>query len=444
MSFPFAGLGTPEHLAELPDSADLVVIGGGVAGVCTALFAARKGLRVVLCEKGRIAAEQSGRNWGWIRQQARDPAELPIMVEARRLWHDLAADSGEDFGLQQVGVTYLTHSEKEMARYEAWMPHAAEHGLDTRLISRAEAAALIPDGSHIGGMTTPSDMKAEPWLAVPALARLAAREGVVIREACAVRAVETEAGRLAEVVTEHGSIRAPAALLCAGAWSRLFLARHGIRIPQLSVKASVAATEPVSNGPPGALTDETMAWRPRSDGGYQLAQAGFHELFIGPDAFASLRYFIREYLNDPANTRLHLSAPKGYPDGWGTPRKWAADAVSPFERMRVLNPAPNMAKLESVRRAFEAAFPGIGPVRLRTAWAGMIDVLPDVVPVLDETPLRGLWVATGLSGHGFGIGPGIGRVMADLIAGAMPGHDLARFRFSRFSDGTRLESGPAL
>ena len=78
------------------------------------------------------------------------------------------------------------------------------------------------------------------------------------------------------------------------------------------------------------------------------------------------------------------------------------------------------------------------------AWAGMIDVTPDQVPVLDETPLPGFYIATGLSGHGFGIGPGVGRVMADMILGRAPQHDLRRFRFSRFSDGSRVELGPSI
>ena len=75
----------------------------------------------------------------------------------------------------------------------------------------------------------------------------------------------------------------------------------------------------------------------------------------------------------------------------------------------------------------------------------MIDTMPDVVPVIDAcAALPGLWIGTGLSGHGFGIGPGVGRVLAALVAGDAPGHDLARFRLSRFSDGSPIRLGPAL
>jgi glycine/D-amino acid oxidase-like deaminating enzyme len=104
-----------------------------------------------------------------------------------------------------------------------------------------------------------------------------------------------------------------------------------------------------------------------------------------------------------------------------------------------------MGTLSDVQDAFAAAFPALGRPRLRAAWGGMIDTMPDVVPVVDRVAaIPGLVVATGLSGHGFGIGPGMGRVVADLVAGRPAGHDLSRFRLSRFSDGTRIAPGPSL
>ena len=79
MEFPISMAQPARFQSELPGACDVVVIGGGVIGVMTAWHLAERGLRVTLCEKGRIAGEQSGRNWGWIRQQGRDFAELPIM-----------------------------------------------------------------------------------------------------------------------------------------------------------------------------------------------------------------------------------------------------------------------------------------------------------------------------------------------------------------------------
>jgi glycine/D-amino acid oxidase-like deaminating enzyme len=112
--------------------------------------------------------------------------------------------------------------------------------------------------------------------------------------------------------------------------------------------------------------------------------------------------------------------------------------------MRILDPAPNMRALDQAAADFGAAFPQFGPVRFAKTWAGMIDMMPDVVPVIDRAPIAGLVIATGLSGHGFGIGPGFGRVVADLVSGNPIGHDITRFRLSRFTDGSVIAPGPSL
>lgn len=249
--FPLSPENPAEHVSNLPAEAGLVVIGGGVVGVATALFARRRGLSVVLVEKGRIAAEQSSRNWGWIRAQGRDPAELPVMLEARGLWRELAAQAGEDIGLAETGVLYLADSDADMARYADWLRIARARDLDTRLLSSAETAAMLPEAAKRwpGALWTASDMRAEPWLAVPALARLAAREGVVIRENCAARGLDIEAGRVAGVVTEAGRIRARSVVLAGGAWSSLFLRRHRVAIPQLSVRSTAVRAEAAPPSP---------------------------------------------------------------------------------------------------------------------------------------------------------------------------------------------------
>lgn len=435
------------HQGALPEAADLVVIGGGVAGVMCAWFAAKRGARVVLLEKGRIACEQSSRNWGWIRQQGRDPAELPMVIEANRIWRGLEAETGEDLGLRPTGTLYLVRRAADLARYEAWLPHAAEHGLDTRMLGRAELAAMLPGAARPwqGALWTPSDMRAEPWVAVPALARAAARAGVTLREGCVVRRLDMAAGAVAGVVTEAGRIRAPRVVLAGGAWSALFLRAHGVALPQLSVRATVAATEPLPEVFPGSAADDRLAFRRRVDGGYSLAPSSAHELFIGPDALRALPAFRQQLMAEPFGTSYRVAAPRGYPDGWATPRRWEGDEESPFERMRVLDPPPNRRRAAAAARAFAAAFPALGAVRLRRAWAGMIDTMPDLVPVIDRVAaLPGLVLLTGLSGHGFGIGPGVGRVAADLALDRDPGHDLHRFRLSRFSDGSRLAPGPHL
>ncbi len=445
--FPFSEADPIRFSNAVPKASEVVIIGGGIIGVSTAIFLAARNIQVTLLEKGRIAAEQSSRNWGWIRKQGRDADELPIVIEACRLWQQLAEESGEDIGLRQTGVTYLARSERDMAGFADFMKIAAAHGLDTRLVDGAQVSSVIEGMARrfAGAMTTPSDMRAEPWLAVPALARLAGRRGVTIIENCAVRTLDIAAGRIAGVWTERGKIETSNVLVAGGAWSSLFLKKHGVSIPQLSVRATVAATAPLPEFHAGAAVDDDIAFRRRQDGGYTLAPGGSNLLYIGPDAFRHAMKYLPALMAHPLGTRYLPAAPSGFPDGWSTRRDWAADTRSPFEHMRVLNPAPGRSELASILRGFKTLFPQFDNVHLKTTWAGMIDAMPDAVPVVDRVePIGGLFVATGMSGHGFGIGPGIGRVMSDLIQGNETGHDLHRFRLSRFSDGSSIRPGPAI
>lgn len=439
---------TPVRFAGPPPSAcDVVVLGGGVVGVMTAWHLAERGLKVVLCEKGRIAGEQSSRNWGWIRQQGRDLGELPIMVESLRIWKSLAQEFGEGLGFRQEGVMYLARTEAEMAGFEDWLTHARAHGLDTVMQTAGQVTDRLKGAAApwLGGLLTPSDARAEPWVAVPLLAQGAVARGAVIVENCAVRRLDIAAGRVAGVVTEQGRIGCDQVVVAGGAWSSLFLRCEGLNIPQLSVLASVAATEPMPEIFAGNAADDRFAFRRRQDGGYSLAPGASHDFFIGPDAFRNFGIYIPVLKKDFKSTVFRPKAPADFPDAWGTRRRWSADMPSPFEQMRVLNPRPNMQALSDVQDTFARAFPALGRPKLTSVWAGMIDTMPDVVPVIDRAPsIPGLVIATGMSGHGFGIGPAIGRVVADLVAGNDTGHDLTRFRFARFTDGTKIAPGPTL
>ncbi|HAT35598.1 MAG TPA: FAD-dependent oxidoreductase, partial [Rhodospirillaceae bacterium] len=193
----------------LPTEVDVAVIGGGVAGTATAYFLAERGERVLLCEKGRIAGEQSSRNWGWIRQQGRDYAELPIMMESNRIWQGLAERTGEkDLTFTQQGCLYLAENEADMAKYESWYDLAKQHQLDTELLTTADLEKRFPGiaGQYVGAMVTPSDGRGEPFVAIPALARAAQRAGVVVIEECAVRTLDVTDGKLTGIFTEKGRV----------------------------------------------------------------------------------------------------------------------------------------------------------------------------------------------------------------------------------------------
>ena len=186
---PPIDLNTKIQFADpMPDQVDVAIIGGGVAGIATAYFLTLLGEKVLVCEKGRIAGEQSSRNWGWIRQQGRDSAELPIMIESNRIWKSLAKDTGDrDLAFTQSGCLYLAKTQTEMARYEAWFDLAKTHQLDTKLLKAHEIKNQFPNisGDWVGAMTTPSDGRGEPFVAIPALAKAAQRAGSKIIEECA-------------------------------------------------------------------------------------------------------------------------------------------------------------------------------------------------------------------------------------------------------------------
>lgn len=447
MQFPISEANKPRFTSALPASCDVVVLGGGVIGVMTAWHLAEAGFKVVLCEKGRIAGEQSSRNWGWIRQQGRDLAELPIMVESLRIWKSLSQEFGAGLGFRQEGVMYLARTEAEMQGFEDWLVHAKAHGLDTVMQSAGQVRNTIQgaDAPWIGGLLTPSDARAEPWSAVPMLAEGAVARGATLIEDCAVRRLDIAGGQITGVYTEKGRIACDQVVVAGGAWSSLFLRAEGVKIPQLAVLASVAATEAMPEVYAGNVADDRFAFRRRLDGGYTIAPGASHDFFIGPDALRHMLSYIPVLKKDFTSTKFRPAAPKDYPDAWGTPRKWQADQVSPFERIRVLNPSPNMQALSDVQDSFAKALPELGRPRLKAAWAGMIDTMPDVVPVIDRVAaISGLVIATGMSGHGFGIGPGMGRVVADLVAGKTETHDLTRFRLSRFTDGSKIAPGPSL
>ena len=353
-----------------------------------------------------------------------------------------------DFG--RAGVLYLANNDGEMAKREAWREIAKEHQLETHLLDEAAVSNLVDQGSSSakgwkGALYTPDDARAEAWQAVPAIAELAQAEGLQIRENCAVRTIDMSAGNVAGVHTEAGYIACEQLIVAAGVWSSLFVARHGVKIPQLSVKSTVCQTAPLPEVFAGNAADSRIAFRRREDGGYNLAGGARHDLYIGPDAFRHFFKYLPVAAEHLSDTSFKLTAPKGYPDGWRTPRTWAADEETPFETMRVLDPEPNHQQVAQLRKSFAERFPEIGEPDILHTWAGMIDAMPDIVPIVDRVPsLDGLIIATGMSGHGFGIGPGFGKIIAELAQNKPVGHDISRFRFSRFSDGSKLEPGPSI
>jgi len=415
---------------------DVVIVGAGIVGCATAYFLSRRGVRVVVVERGPVAGEQSRKNWGFVRQQGRDPAELPVVMEANRLWRGLERELGADVEWVQGGNLALATDEERLARFEAWLPIAREFGLDTRLLRARELQAVIPGlaGTWAGGMHTPGDGHADPEKATDALARAAASHGARLELDCAVQAVTTQAGAVDGVLTERGPIHAPIVVCAAGAWSSRLARTLGLVLPQRWVRGTVARTTPAPAVTGCAVWGPGVAFRQRRDGSFTIAAGGALDHDVTLDSLRQLRFFLPNYWKNRAMFRFHVGRPLLASLAAALPG--SAARRQPLVWDRGVEPRPNPAKLRKSLAELRRVLPSLPPLGIARSWAGYIDAVPDLVPVLGEAPApRGFLLATGFSGHGFAMGPIAGRLLSELIVDGKPSLDLAAFRYSRFAEG---------
>ena len=428
----------------LPGAVDVAIIGGGIVGSSAAYFLAREGLRVAVFEKGRIAGEQSGRNWGWVRQQGRSPVELPLMMRSLQLWLELREELG-DIGFRQGGSLYLAEDEAQLKELEEWLGVARQHGLDTRLLdTRGLSAVLRTDERRWrGALYTASDARAEPSRAAPAIASAAQRHGAQIFSHCAVRGIDRAVGLIQGVITERGRVAAPLVVCAGGAWTGSFCRSMGIAFPQLTVLGTVARTAPAREILEGEAWCPAIAIRRRADGGYTVAHGGSFLHSLTPDTLRYARKFWPAFLQGHDSIRVRLGS--GFLEALRTPSNWTMDEVSPFERQRMLHPEPEMQVLGQMQAALARCFPEIAPAAFVETWGGIIEASPDVLPVISQVDGHdGFLVASGFSGHGFGIGPGAGKLIADMVRGVADRNEVRSFRLQRFFDGSPIRPGPAI
>lgn len=297
--------------ATLPTHVDVAVIGGGAAGVATAYELNRLGKRVAVFEKGRIAAEQSSRNWGWCRTLGRDLRELGMAKLSVQRWSELSSEIGADVGFRETGITFVTRSEEELAGWQDWFAFARRSGVAAQMLSREQANALYSGhgAPWIGGVRTFHDGYADPACAIPLLARHARAQGVTILQRCAVNDLYIEAGRLAGIETERGRVRADAVVIAAGAWSSLFCLKQKVVLPVLNVHSSASKSKgDIRLSFEGPLKAPEFSLRERADGGYTLAKSGRGTVHVVPNSLRYANRFKGLYASRRASIKVKFGA----------------------------------------------------------------------------------------------------------------------------------------
>lgn len=419
-------------------SADVIVIGGGIVGLSTAYFLARRGVRVMLLDKGRLGWEQSSRNWGFVRQQGRDPAELPMSALSNRIWCGITRELESDVEWVQGGNLAIAHDGDDMDRYAEGAATARAAGIDTRVVTADEVRGLFPEmnAACAGGLYTPSDGQADPLKATLAFAKGARQAGADLREHCAVNAIATINGRVAGVETDAGELRADAIVCAAGSHSSFIGRMVGLRLPQRSMRATVAATTPVRPLTKLGVWASGFGVRQARDGSVILgrASAGTAEHDLTLESLRHLRLFLPIFLHNRDLFRLRIGRPLVRDLMRHLPGTTAARR--PFANQVDVEPPANAQTVASSLALFHRYFPQFADVGIARSWAGMIDATPDLLPVLGEVQaMPGFFFATGFSGHGFGLGPAAGHCIAERIALGRSEIDIRPMRYERFAEG---------
>lgn len=424
-------------------TADVVIVGGGIVGCAAAYYLARRGVRPLLLERREVGGAQSGRNWGFVRQQGRDAAELPLMVASNALWRGIEAELGEDVEWVQGGNLKLAESETRLRAFSEWRERVGRGSIDARILSGDEVAALLPSlrARFAGGLYTPTDGQADPRRATAAFARAAARHGAEIRTSCAVQALRTHSDRITSVITDDGEVSTPLVVCAAGTWSPRLLRPLGVQLPMRAVRATVCRTTPAPAITAAGVWGPSLAFRQRRDGSLVLAAAAAADFDVTLEAFRHLRYFLPNYWRNRRMFRVHIGRPlrddlaRLLP--WSRPHPLAA---APSEE-----PVVNRRKVDLALTEMIHLFPDLADLRIAENWAGVIDITPDALPVIGPArEVAGLQLATGFSGHGFGLGPIVGRLLSELVVDGTPSLDLRAFRPERFAEGDIARASTAV
>jgi sarcosine oxidase, subunit beta len=358
---------------------DTLVVGGGLHGLSAALHLARAGRRVTVVERNWVGRHASGATAAGVRTLNRDPAEIPISLEAMDMWHRIESITGGDCGFHAHGQINIAEHDEDVPKLERRLAAMRRAGYThEELIGRDELLRLIPTLSpHCSAaLIARNDGAADPHKTLTAFRRAAETAGVDILEGTVVRAIERKAAGWL-VRTDARAFAVPAIVNAAGAWAGRIAAMVGDEIP-LGVKASMMiVTERIA---PLLKPVVSAVGRPLS-----FKQSSQGTLVIGGGL------------------------------------QGAADIDA--QRSTV-----NFRVLSRGARAARDLFPSIAPVRIVRTWAGIEAKTDDLLPVIGPSPnAPGVFHAFGYSGHGFQLVPVVGAIIADLVVHNGTNRNIAGF-----------------
>ena len=422
-------------MSSLSASADVVVVGSGIVGAATAAAVAARGASVVLLEKEEgPAREGSGRAQGSLRVQGRHGGEFALAQEALKLWSDAAQDG--DFEMVTGGNLYFQTQEEELPVLQRLVEEAHHAGLaEVQLLDAAQTREVIPaaTGPFLGAMWSPIDAQCQPEKGTQYYVEKAGRAGAQTAFGVKVTNIRESTGRITGVDTTAGRIRAGAVVVAGGVWTPYLANTVGVKVPIMPVVMSELETEPVQ-----PLFDQTIrafgfGARQRPNGRLVIS-AGLNAK-VGHGAslsdFNGLKFWLPRAMAFRKALKLRVDV------------KRIAQQVRHLSTLSTdlipqTSPEPRVDKplVQSALAKLQGVLPGLDGAKIGRYWGGLVDMTPDGLPVIDGgAGPQGLTIITGLCGHGFTLGPVLGRIASDLSLDGVTSRPIEEFRLSRYSDG---------
>jgi sarcosine oxidase subunit beta len=374
---------------------DAIVIGGGGHGLATAYYLAKThgAKSVAVIEKGWLGGGNTGRNTTVVRSNYFFPESVALYDLALRLYEGLSRELNYNIMLSQRGIVTLAHSPADM-EFAARSANAIQiNGVDAELLSADAVRRLVPLYNSsptarypvYGGVLQRRGGVARHDAVAWGYARAADRLGVDIIQQCEVKEFIVEGGRCRGVITSRGTIRAECTGMAVAGHSSVLAAKAGFKLPINSYALQACVSEPIKP------VLDTVVLSPAT--GCYVSQSDKGELVIGGG----------------------------------------------LDRVPSYGQRGNLPVLGTVIAGLLEMFPAFRQLRLLRQWAGIVDVTPDSSPILDESPLPGLFMNCGWGTGGFKAIPAGGTLLAHLMATGRH-HDISRpFQLRRFTTGRLID-----